>query len=179
QRIIIAIALSCNPELIIADEPTTALDVTVQAQIMDLLKKIADERNTAIIMITHNLGVVAKLCDRINIMYAGDIVETGTTDQIFYEPRHWYTRGLLESIGMNIGSGRVKLPSIPGTPPDLLNLNKGCAFMPRCSHAMNICRDYKPAVSQFNATQAARCWDYCKDRADEIVAQQDKEETLQ
>ncbi len=170
QRIVIAIALSCNPRLIIADEPTTALDVTVQAQIIDLLKEIVKEQGTSIIMITHDLGVVAKMCNSVNIMYAGKIVEHGTIDDIFYRPQHPYTKGLLKSVRTHDGSGRQSLSSIPGTPPDLLKLNKGCAFMPRCNEAMKICKDYMPAYTGFANEQYASCWHYCKEQADSIVA---------
>ena len=129
QRIIIATALACDPELIIADEPTTALDVTVQAQILELLKKLTKEKGTSVIMITHDLGVVASMCDRIAIMYAGQIVEEGTVDEIFYEPHHPYTKGLLNSINNSAKDNDEPLVPIPGTPPDLLKLPKGCAFM--------------------------------------------------
>lgn len=172
QRIIIAIALSCNPKLIMADEPTTALDVTVQSQILELLQQIAEETGTAIIMITHDLGVVATLCQKINIMYGGQIVEHGTTDEIFYNPKHPYTMGLLRSIGTHTNGERQSLIPIPGTPPDLLKLNSGCAFMPRCSKAMKICKDYMPCRTQFSEDQYCSCWEYCKDSADKIVQEQ-------
>ena len=129
QRIIIATALACDPKLIIANEPTTALDVTVQAQILELLKKLTKEKGTSVIMITHDLGVVASMCDRIAIMYAGQIVEEGTVDEIFYEPHHPYTKGLLNSINNSAKDNDEPLVPIPGTPPDLLKLPKGCAFM--------------------------------------------------
>ena len=129
QRIIIATALACDPKLIIADEPTTALDVTVQAQILELLKKLTKEKGTSVIMITHDLGVVASMCDRIAIMYAGQIVEEGTVDEIFYEPHHPYTKGLLNSINNSAKDNDEPLVPIPGTPPDLLKLPRGCAFM--------------------------------------------------
>ena len=122
QRIIIAIALACNPKLIVADEPTTALDVTVQAQILDLLRKITEESDAGVIIITHDLGVVASLCDRISIMYGGNIMEEGTTDEIFYDPKHPYTKGLLNSIANSNADHREPLKPIPGTPPDLLKL---------------------------------------------------------
>ena len=175
QRIIIAIALSCDPKLIIADEPTTALDVTVQAQILDLLREITEKNRTSIIMITHDMGVVAEICDRVHIMYAGEIVESGGTENIFYDPRHPYTAGLLESIAPREREGRRYLASIPGTPPDLLKLKGGCAFMPRCGKAMNICRDYAPESTLFPDARMARCWEYCRERADEIVAKQNEE----
>lgn len=174
QRIVIAIALACNPKLIIADEPTTALDVTVQAQIIDLLRQIAREKHTAIIMITHDLGVVSKMCDRVNIMYAGKLVEQGSIDEIFYEPKHPYTQGLLKSVGTHSSTGRQNLESIPGTPPDLLKLNTGCAFMPRCREAMKICKDYMPAVHSFETDHCASCWKYCREQADAIVAAANK-----
>lgn len=170
QRIVIASALACRPRLIIADEPTTALDVTVQAQILDLLREIAHEQNTAIIMITHDLGVVAQLCERVNIMYAGQIVERGTLDEIFYEPHHPYTRGLLQSVCTHGEAGRQGLSSIPGTPPDLLKLNTGCAFMPRCSQAMKICKDYMPVSHSFSPSHCDVCWNDCREAADEVVA---------
>ena len=170
QRIVIASALACRPRLIIADEPTTALDVTVQAQILDLLRDIAHEQNTAIIMITHDLGVVAQLCERVNIMYAGQIVERGTLDEIFYEPHHPYTRGLLQSVCTHGAAGRQGLSSIPGTPPDLLKLNTGCAFMPRCAQAMKICKDYRPVPHEFSTSHCDVCWNDCREAADQVVA---------
>ena len=170
QRIVIASALACRPRLIIADEPTTALDVTVQAQILDLLRDIAHEQNTAIIMITHDLGVVAQLCERVNIMYAGQIVERGTLDEIFYEPHHPYTRGLLQSVCTHGAAGRQGLSSIPGTPPDLLKLNTGCAFMPRCAQAMKICKDYMPVPHEFSTSHCDVCWNDCREAADRVVA---------
>ena len=176
QRIIIAIALSCNPKLIIADEPTTALDVTVQSQILEMMQEIAKETGTAVILITHDLGVVATMCQKINIMYGGQIVEHGTTDEIFYNPKHPYTEGLLRSIGTHSEGGRQSLVPIPGTPPDLLKINSGCAFMPRCSEAMQICKDYRPACTDFSDSQFCYCWKYCKEKADEIVKTQDAEE---
>ena len=170
QRIVIASALACRPRLIIADEPTTALDVTVQAQILDLLRDIAREQNTAIIMITHDLGVVAQLCERVNIMYAGQIVERGTLGEIFYEPHHPYTRGLLQSVCTHGAAGRQGLSSIPGTPPDLLKLNTGCAFMPRCAQAMKICKDYMPVPHAFSTSHCDVCWNDCREAAGRVVA---------
>ncbi len=175
QRIIIAIALSCNPKLIIADEPTTALDVTVQSQILELLQQIAKDTGTAVIMITHDLGVVATMCEKINIMYGGQIVEHGTIDEIFYHPQHPYTQGLLKSIGTHSNGERQSLVPIPGTPPDLLKLNSGCAFMPRCAEAMKICKDYMPQRTSVSETQYCSCWKYCKEAAEKIVAKQDAE----
>ena len=180
QRIIIAIALACNPKLLIADEPTTALDVTVQAQILELIRKRARQDGTSVIMITHDLGVVASLCDRISILYGGRIVETGTTDEIFYETKHPYTRGLLSSISRRraLPDGtfaRGELASIPGTPPDLLHINTGCPFASRCDAAMKICRDYLPATTDFSPSHSACCWLYCREQAQAIVDKQDRE----
>lgn len=173
QRIIIAIALCCNPKLIIADEPTTALDVTVQSQILELIKQLAEETKTAVIMITHDLGVVATMCQKINIMYGGQIVERGTAEDIFYDAKHPYTQGLLRNIASHEGGSRKPLVPIPGTPPDLLKINSGCAFMPRCAKAMKICKDYKPCYTEFSQTQCCSCWEYCKENADEIIKAQD------
>lgn len=158
QRIIIAIALACNPKLIIADEPTTALDVTVQAQILELLKKLTKESGASVIMITHDLGVVATMCDRIAIMYAGQIVEQGTTEEIFYEAKHPYTKGLLNSINNSEKEDDEPLVPIPGTPPDLTNLPAGCAFMARCPYAMRICAAQEAPVTTYNETHFCRCW---------------------
>ncbi|MDD7739873.1 MAG: ABC transporter ATP-binding protein [Fusicatenibacter sp.] len=163
QRIIIAAALACDPKLIIADEPTTALDVTVQAQILELLKKLTKERGTSVIMITHDLGVVATMCDRIAIMYAGKIVEEGTTDEIFYNPKHPYTMGLLNSINNSSKEDDEPLVPIPGTPPDLLKLPKGCAFMSRCPYTMKICEVQMPPMSRYSETHCCHCWLECKD----------------
>lgn len=163
QRIIIATALACDPELIIADEPTTALDVTVQAQILELLKKLTKEKGTSVIMITHDLGVVASMCDRIAIMYAGQIVEEGTVDEIFYEPHHPYTKGLLNSINNSAKDNDEPLVPIPGTPPDLLKLPKGCAFMSRCPYTMKICEVQASPVTTYSETHCCRCWLECMD----------------
>ena len=163
QRIIIATALACDPELIIADEPTTALDVTVQAQILELLKKLTKEKGTSVIMITHDLGVVASMCDRIAIMYAGQIVEEGTVDEIFYEPHHPYTKGFLNSINNSAKDNDEPLVPIPGTPPDLLKLPKGCAFMSRCPYTMKICEVQASPVTTYSETHCCRCWLECMD----------------
>ena len=179
QRIIIASALACEPQLLIADEPTTALDVTVQAQILELIRRLARENGTAVIMITHDLGVVASLCDRIAVLYGGKVCESGTVDEIFYETRHPYTAGLLKSVSRRTASGdktaRGTLVSIPGTPPDLLHINTGCPFAARCGDAMKICRDYLPAETAFDGEHRASCWLYCREQAAELVAQQDRE----
>ena len=163
RRIIIATALAGDPELIIADEPTTALDVTVQAQILELLKKLTKEKGTSVIMITHDLGVVASMCDRIAIMYAGQIVEEGTVDEIFYEPHHPYTKGLLNSINNSAKDNDEPLVPIPGTPPDLLKLPKGCAFMSRCPYTMKICEVQASPVTTYSETHCCRCWLECMD----------------
>ena len=179
QRMIIAAALACEPKLLIADEPTTALDVTVQAQILDLIRSLARENGTAVILITHDLGVVASLCDRIVVLYGGKVCETGTTDEVFYETKHPYTEGLLNSVARRNssgqGEGRGTLASIPGSPPDLLRINSGCPFAGRCEKAMKICRDYLPSQSGFSPEHSASCWLYCKERAAELVAAQDGE----
>lgn len=159
QRIIIAIALTCNPKLIIADEPTTALDVTIQAQVLELIDKLRKETNTAVIMITHDLGVVAKLCDRVAIMYGGKMVEVGTDKEIFYNPEHPYTKGLLNCIARTgAGEREEELKPIPGSPPDLLNPPKGCPFVDRCDKAMRICKDVMPDMTCYNDTHWAKCW---------------------
>ena len=163
QRVIIAIALAANPKLIIADEPTTALDVTIQAQILELLKKLTKEKGTSVIMITHDLGVVASMCDRIAIMYAGQIVEEGTVDEIFYEPHHPYTKGLLNSINNSAKDNDEPLVPIPGTPPDLLKLPKGYAFMSRCPYTMKICEVQASPVTTYSETHCCRCWLECMD----------------
>ncbi|MBQ1740324.1 MAG: ABC transporter ATP-binding protein, partial [Erysipelotrichaceae bacterium] len=144
QRIIIAIALANNPKLIIADEPTTALDVTIQAQVLELIEDLKNKSDSAIIMITHDLGVVAKLCDRIAIMYGGKIVEIGTDRDIFYDPKHPYTEGLLKCISNPEDDERKPLTPIPGSPPDLLNPPKGCPFVDRCPKAMKVCKNFMP-----------------------------------
>lgn len=176
QRIIIAIALACDPKLIIADEPTTALDVTVQAQILDLLRDITEKKDAGVIIITHDLGVVASLCDRISIMYGGNIMEEGTADEIFYEPKHPYTKGLLNSIANSNVDHREPLKPIPGTPPDLLKLGDECPFASRCSEAMEICTKHAPFVTEFGETHKCKCWLHCKDRWREVVKGEDADE---
>ena len=158
QRVMIAIALACEPKLLIADEPTTALDVTIQAQILELMKTQKDKLHMAIIMITHDLGVVASMCDRIAVMYAGRIVEYGTTDDIFYEPKHQYTRGLIRSIPRLDTKEHERLIPIEGTPVDLLNPPKGCPFAPRCDAAMRICLREMPPVTEFSDVHYTQCW---------------------
>ena len=158
QRAMIAMALSCDPELLIADEPTTALDVTIQAQIMDLLAQIKDEINTAIILITHDLGVVAGSADRVAVMYAGKVVETGASRDIFYRNAHPYTQALLKSLPSPDTTKQERLVSIPGTPPDLLSPPKGCGFAARCKHCMKICQEEYPPEFTVGEGHTASCW---------------------
>ena len=157
QRIMIAMALACEPDILIADEPTTALDVTIQAQILELMKSLQKELGMAIIMITHDLGVVAQLCDEVIVMYAGSICEQGTADEIFYNPCHEYTKGLMRSIPTADTAG-TKLQPITGTPIDLLNMPKGCPFAPRCDAAMKICLQERCERMQINDEHMAACW---------------------
>ncbi len=157
QRVMIAMALACEPDILIADEPTTALDVTIQAQILELMKSLQKELGMAIIMITHDLGVVAQMCDEVIVMYAGSICEQGTADEIFYNPRHEYTKGLLRSIPTADTAG-TKLQPITGTPIDLLNMPKGCPFAPRCDNAMKICIRERPERTVINADHCASCF---------------------
>lgn len=158
QRIMIAIALACEPKLLIADEPTTALDVTIQAQILELMMELKEKLGMAIIMITHDLGIVASMCEKIAVMYAGRIVEYGTTDQIFYEPKHEYTKGLLRSMPRLDSEEHERLVPIEGTPIDLLNPPKGCPFAPRCEQCMKICLREMPPVSNFEGEHYTQCW---------------------
>lgn len=158
QRVMIAMALSCAPKLLIADEPTTALDVTIQAQIMDLLKEIKEQTNTAIILITHDLGVVASMADRVAVMYAGKIVEIGTAEDIFYRPSHPYTKALLKSLPTTDMDRSIRLVSIGGTPPDLLNPPVGCPFASRCPHAMKICQTEMPPHFTPEKDHKSACW---------------------
>lgn len=157
QRAMIAIALSCQPKILIADEPTTALDVTIQAQILELLRQIQEETKTAIILITHDLGVVANAADRVAVMYGGKVVETGTVDEIFYEPKHPYTWGLLGSMP-KLNDTKRELQSIPGTPPDLKDPPKGCPFAARCPYAMKVCDAHMPEYKAASSTQKTACW---------------------
>ncbi|MCG8335319.1 MAG: ABC transporter ATP-binding protein [Proteobacteria bacterium] len=163
QRIMIAIALSCEPDVLIADEPTTALDVTIQAQILDLLKELKDKMNTSIILITHDLGVVANLCSRIIVMYGGMIMESGTVKEIYSDPRHPYTVGLMKAIPRISFDEKKKLTPILGSPPDLLNPPKGCPFSPRCEWAMRICMEKTPPFKTLNKDRGAMCWLLHKD----------------
>lgn len=160
QRVMIAIALACDPEILIADEPTTALDVTIQAQILQLMKDIQKKKNTSIIIVTHDLGVVADLCDNIMVMYGGYIMEKGTVDEIFYKTSHPYTKGLLNSVPKINSSNNVneRLIPIKGSPPDLLNPQMGCPFVFRCNDAMEICTQRLPDFNQLSESHSCRCW---------------------
>jgi oligopeptide/dipeptide ABC transporter ATP-binding protein len=158
QRVMIAMALTCEPKLLIADEPTTALDVTIQAQILDLIKRLREELGMAIIMITHDLGVVAGIADRINVMYAGYIVETGTADEIFHNPRHPYTLGLLKSIPRLDEPRKEKLVPIEGLPPDLVDPPPGCPFQPRCPYAIERCLPENPSLEPVVPGHRIACW---------------------
>lgn len=158
QRIMIAIALVCRPSILIADEPTTALDVTIQAQIIDLFKRIQQKTGVSIILITHDLGVVAKIADRVNVMYAGKVVESGLVRDIFYNPQHPYTKGLLASMPRLDADRNIPLSPIPGTPPDLFAPPPGCAFAARCDYALEVCRHYQPAETSVHNSHAVSCW---------------------
>lgn len=157
QRVMIAMALSCEPDILIADEPTTALDVTIQAQILELMQDLQKKLGMAIIMVTHDLGVIADMCDEIIVMYGGRVCERGTAEHIFYNPKHEYTKGLLQSIP-NVDRMGEKLVPIPGTPINLLNMPKGCAFCPRCENAMKICLDGVPPEMLMPDGHFAACW---------------------
>lgn len=157
QRVMIAMALSCRPELLIADEPTTALDATIQAQILDLFKELKERGDTAVALITHDLGVVAQVCTRVIVMYGGLVMEEGTVQDIFYRPQHPYTQGLLRSIPKRGGGERERLIPIEGTPPDLLNPPPGCPFMDRCPHAFARCSE-RPPVVEFAPGHRSMCW---------------------
>lgn len=157
QRVMIAIALACEPDILIADEPTTALDVTIQAQILELMQDLQKKLGMAIIIVTHDLGVIADMCDEIIVMYGGRVCERGTAEDIFYRPHHEYTKGLLRSIP-NVDKIGEKLIPIPGTPINLLNMPKGCAFCPRCENAMKICIEEVPQEMQMPDGHYASCW---------------------
>lgn len=166
QRVMIAMALSCEPDVLIADEPTTALDVTIQAQILELMQELQKKLGMAIIMVTHDLGVIADMCDEIIVMYGGRVCERGTAEDIFYRPRHEYTKGLLRSIP-NVDKMGQKLVPIPGTPINLLNMPKGCAFCPRCENAMKICLEEQPPEMQMRGGHFASCWMNVKEAMEE------------
>ena len=158
QRVMIAMAMCCNPKLLIADEPTTALDVTVQAQILELMQELQRETNTAIILITHDLGVVANMAERVMVFYAGKVVENGSTDSLFYHPKHPYTWGLLKSMPKLNAKTKEELISIEGTPPDLFAPPAGCAFAARCEYAMEICKQKQPPFVGVGENHCAACW---------------------
>jgi oligopeptide transport system ATP-binding protein len=158
QRVMIAMAIACEPKLLIADEPTTALDVTIQAQILELMKDLKDKINTSIILITHDLGVVADVCSRINVMYGGMLVETGTNRDIFYNPKHPYAWGLLMSIPNPKTMVKERLKPIAGQPPDLLKPPAGCPFAPRCEYAMKICMTQRPPMFEIDEFHKSACW---------------------
>ena len=168
QRVMIAVALACNPKLIIADEPTTALDVTIQAQILELMKTLARRFNVAQIIITHNLGVVARYATRVNVMYAGRIVESGPADAIYHAPRHPYTMALLRSVPRLDQPRRARLDPVDGQPPDLTRLDGGCAFRPRCRFAVERCAQEQPALEAVESGHLAACF-----RSTELLANQD------
>jgi len=157
QRVMIAMALACEPDILIADEPTTALDVTIQAQILELMQDLQKKLGMAIIMVTHDLGVIAELCDEIIVMYGGRVCERGTADEIFYNPKHEYTRGLLRSLPTVEDNGE-RLEPIGGTPVDLLNMPDGCPFAPRCDKAMKVCLKWRAKEMVINDCHIASCW---------------------
>jgi oligopeptide transport system ATP-binding protein len=157
QRVVIAVALACYPKVLIADEPTTALDVTIQAQILDLMRDLQKQMDTAIMIITHDLGVVANIAQRVAVMYAGIIIETGTVDEIFYQPKHPYTWGLLASMP-KLHTKKGELVAIAGTPPDLVSPQNGCPFSPRCPYVMEVCVNHMPEYTKSSDTQFAACW---------------------
>ena len=159
QRVVIAIALACNPKMLIADEPTTALDVTIQAQVLEMMKELRDKFQTGMIMITHDLGIVAEICDEVAVMYAGRIVEKGTLDDVFNRTRHPYTEGLFNSLP-NINDRQAKLQPIPGLMPDPTNLPVGCAFAPRCKYATEACKQAQPVTRQVSDTHTVACTAY-------------------
>ena len=174
QRVMIAMALACEPDILIADEPTTALDVTIQAQILELMQSLQKKLGMAIIMITHDLGVIADMCDEIIVMYAGRICERGTADEIFYNPRHEYTKGLLRSIP-RLETGHERLIPIAGSPVDLTNMPKGCSFASRCDNCMKICLSTLPEELDINDFHKASCWMNVKQVYEEAAAEKEAE----
>ncbi|MDS1140116.1 ABC transporter ATP-binding protein [Pusillimonas sp. SM2304] len=163
QRVMIAMAIACNPSLLIADEPTTALDVTIQAQILDILRKLQSELGMSILFITHNLGVVAEMADDVVVMYAGQVIESASVEEIFRNPKHPYTLGLMNSVpnaaqDRLAGGGRARLTPIPGNIPSLSNLPQGCNFSPRCSHTIDTCTAKKPDLTHLGHAHQTRCW---------------------
>jgi oligopeptide transport system ATP-binding protein len=164
QRVMIAMSLSCNPEILIADEPTSALDVTIQAQILDLMKDLTARLGTAVILITHSLGVVAGTCDTICVMYAGRVVERGATSEIFAEPKHPYTQGLIKSVPRLDRAVSDRLFSIRGQPPNVIDLPDCCPFYPRCDRAMDVCKRKYPKITEFGSGRSVACWLYTEAR---------------
>jgi len=162
QRVMIAMALSCNPKLLLADEPTTALDVTIQAQILEILARLSREFGTAVIIITHNLGVVARYADRVNVMYAGKIIETASAKELYANPRHPYTLGLLKSVPRLDLARKIKLDPIEGVPPDLINMPQGCPFYPRCSFRIDKCSTEMPPLIKVADNHHSACWEWQK-----------------
>lgn len=175
QRIMIAMALACEPDILIADEPTTALDVTIQAQILELMASLQKKLGMAIIMITHDLGVIASMCDEVIVMYAGRVCERGTAPAIFYHPHHEYTKGLLRSIPNIENDEKTPLIPISGTPVDMLNVPKGCAFAARCDRAMKICLEQKPCEVRVSNDQISACWINVKEGMERNVIEYDDE----
>ncbi len=172
QRVVIAIALACNPQFLIADEPTTALDVTIQAQVLEMIKELRDTRGTSMLMITHDLGIVAEVCDEVSVIYAGHIIEHGTLEDIFDHDLHPYTQGLFDSLP-NMKDRKAKLKPIPGLMPDPTDLPKGCAFSPRCPYATDKCREVKPERVYRNDNHYVECHLYTKDSPIESKVRRD------
>ncbi len=162
QRVMIAMALSCNPKLVLADEPTTALDVTIQAQILEILARLSREFGTAVIIITHNLGVVARYADRVNVMYAGKIIERAPAKELYHKPKHPYTVGLLKSVPRLDQARKAKLDPIEGVPPDLINLPPGCPFYPRCTYRVEKCTTEMPPLMKVDKDHDVACWEWQK-----------------
>ncbi|MCD7954180.1 MAG: ABC transporter ATP-binding protein [Lachnospiraceae bacterium] len=177
QRAMIAMAMICRPKLLIADEPTTALDVTIQAQILDLMRDLQKKTGMAIIFITHNLGVVAEICDRVSVMYAGHILEQGKVDDIFYHPLHPYTKGLMRSMPNLDEKERTRLIPIEGTPVDLLDPPKGCSFGPRCEHCMKVCLTKQPPLMEVEEGHLSACWLHVKDAKASAKSAKDAQES--
>ncbi len=177
QRVMIAMALACEPDILIADEPTTALDVTIQAQILDLMKDLQKQLGMSIILITHDLGVVAEMCDEVIVMYAGEVCERGTADEIFYNPRHEYTKGLMRSIP-TVSDDATRLEPIGGTPVDLLNMPDGCPFAPRCVGAMKVCLSHKAREIDINENHRSCCWHNLKEAIENGIMTKEQVEEM-
>jgi oligopeptide/dipeptide ABC transporter ATP-binding protein len=160
QRVMIAMALSCNPKLLLADEPTTALDVTIQAQILELLTRLTRELGTSVIIITHNMGVVARYADRVNVMYAGRVIEQASAMELYHKPTHPYTLGLLKSVPRLDQAQKEKLDPIEGMPPDLVHMDAGCPFRPRCRFSVDRCKEENPPLISVGTEHMAACWQW-------------------